>query len=100
MQNSPRASRKPGPSPSDHAAQVPRCFKSPDVQSAVLAEPINSFRYDAFISYRHVEPDRAWAKRLRHALETYRAPKRAGMTTHFEGEQITGVAFCPGPLRV
>jgi hypothetical protein len=21
-----------------------------------------SYRYDAFISYRHVEPDRAWAK--------------------------------------
>jgi len=32
-------------------------------------------RYDAFISYRHVEPDRAWAKWLHHALETYRVPK-------------------------
>jgi len=34
-----------------------------------------SHRYDAFISYRHVEPDRAWAKWLHTALETYRVPK-------------------------
>ena len=33
-------------------------------------------RYDAFISYRHVEPDRKWAKWLHTALETYRVPKR------------------------
>lgn len=32
-------------------------------------------RYDAFISYRHVEPDRGWAKWLHGALETYRVPK-------------------------
>src|SRR2546430_6771595 len=29
-------------------------------------------RYDAFISYRHVEPDRKWAIWLHTALETYR----------------------------
>ena len=34
------------------------------------------FRYDAFISYRHVEPDRRWAKWLHAALETYRVPKK------------------------
>ena len=34
-----------------------------------------SFRYDAFISYRHTEGDRAWAKWLLEALETYRVPK-------------------------
>lgn len=34
-----------------------------------------TFRYDAFISYRHVEPDRGWAKWLHGALETYRVPK-------------------------
>ncbi|GEM_PF-1728086 len=32
------------------------------------------FRYQAFISYRHVEPDRTWAKWLHAALETYRVP--------------------------
>ncbi len=32
-------------------------------------------RYGAFISYRHVDPDRAWAKWLHRELETYRVPK-------------------------
>jgi tetratricopeptide (TPR) repeat protein len=36
----------------------------------------SDFRYDAFISYRHIEPDRTWAKWLHGALETYRVPKR------------------------
>jgi hypothetical protein len=31
--------------------------------------------YDIFISYRHTEKDRAWAKWLLEALETYRVPK-------------------------
>ena len=35
-----------------------------------------TYRYDAFISYRHVEPDRGWAKWLHGALETYRVPKQ------------------------
>lgn len=39
--------------------------------SQVAAE---SYEYAAFISYRHVEPDRAWAKWLHGALETYRVP--------------------------
>ncbi len=34
-----------------------------------------SFAYDVFISYRHTERDRAWAKWLLEALETYRVPK-------------------------
>jgi len=33
------------------------------------------FTYSAFISYRHVEPDRTWAKWLHTALETYRVPR-------------------------
>jgi WD40 repeat protein len=37
---------------------------------------IDEFRYEAFISYRHVEPDRRWAKWLHTALETYRVPQR------------------------
>ncbi|MHC4565722.1 MAG: toll/interleukin-1 receptor domain-containing protein [Planctomycetota bacterium] len=33
------------------------------------------FRYDAFISYRHIQPDRKWAKWLHRSLETFRTPK-------------------------
>ena len=33
-------------------------------------------RYGAFISYRHTDPDRQWAKWLHSQLETYRVPKR------------------------
>ncbi len=33
------------------------------------------FRYDAFISYRHVQPDRKWANWLHRSLETFRTPK-------------------------
>ena len=33
------------------------------------------FQYEAFISYRHAEPDRTLAKWLHTALETYRVPK-------------------------
>ena len=34
------------------------------------------YRYAAFISYRHVEPDRKWAQWLHTALETYRVPRK------------------------
>ncbi len=34
------------------------------------------YSYGAFISYRHVEPDRTWAKWLHGTLETFRTPKR------------------------
>ena len=33
-------------------------------------------RYDAFISYRHVQPDSKWASWLQDALENYRVPKK------------------------
>ncbi len=33
------------------------------------------FRYDAFISYRHADLDKAVAKKLQKLLETYKAPK-------------------------
>jgi hypothetical protein len=39
-----------------------------------LQTPDPDFRYDAFISYRHVEPDRTWARRLHEDLETFRVP--------------------------
>src|SRR5437763_1046328 len=35
----------------------------------------DDYRFDAFISYRHTEPDRRWAKWLHRNLETYRVPK-------------------------
>ncbi len=52
----------------------------PPSDPAALAPPRpapegQAFRYDAFISYRHVEPDRKWAKWLHGALETYRVPR-------------------------
>ena len=43
--------------------------------SSASTEP-EQYRYDAFISYRHVEPDRKWAKWLHSALETYRVPRK------------------------
>jgi hypothetical protein len=36
----------------------------------------DAYRYGAFISYRHTDPDRQWAKWLHSKLETYRVPKR------------------------
>jgi WD40 repeat protein len=44
--------------------------------SHVSASPGEDYRYSAFISYRHVEPDRKWAKWLHSALETYRVPSK------------------------
>ena len=44
------------------------------------------FRYDAFISYRHAEPDRKWAKWLHRSLETYRIPKRLNRDVLFPGK--------------
>jgi hypothetical protein len=40
-----------------------------------MSESDQSFLYDAFISYRHVEKDRKWAEWLISALEGYRVPK-------------------------
>jgi tetratricopeptide (TPR) repeat protein len=34
------------------------------------------YSYNAFISYRHLQPDRTWAKWLHRSLETYRPPRR------------------------
>lgn len=35
----------------------------------------NHFRYDAFISYRHCDPDKRIAEKLHRMLETYKIPK-------------------------
>jgi len=49
---------------------------SPTNAETPVDSAVESFRYDAFISYRHVEPDRRWAKWLHASLETYRVPKQ------------------------
>jgi hypothetical protein len=47
--------------------------------AGIMAESTNSpelpYLYDAFISYRHVDRDRKWAKWLIEALESYGLPK-------------------------
>jgi len=40
-----------------------------------MTEAREDYRYAAFISHRHIEPDTSIAKRLHGALETYRTPK-------------------------
>ena len=47
-----------------------------DLRPGTSDDPAHPERYTVFISYRHVEPDREWAKWLHGALETYRVPKR------------------------
>jgi len=39
------------------------------------------YKYDAFISYRHTDPDAAVAERLHQLLETYRIPKNIAKAT-------------------
>jgi len=47
------------------------------------APEIEEYRYAAFISYRHVEPDRTMAKWLHSELETYRVPRRLALARGF-----------------
>jgi WD40 repeat protein len=48
----------------------------PADQVALEADPAeDKLRFRAFISYRHVDPDRAYAKWLQSVLETYRIPR-------------------------
>ena len=39
-------------------------------------EKEQEFRYDAFISYRHLEPDLFVTKKLHKLLESFRVPKK------------------------
>lgn len=70
----------PQPSPGavlDHkqsAASEPN--RTPAANAAQQESPrTDQYRFKAFISYRHVDPDRKWARWLHAALETYRVPK-------------------------
>jgi len=59
------------------AARLTPVLAAPDRPSDPVGKTANhSFRYDAFISYRHCEPDRKWAKWMHQSLETFRTPSR------------------------
>lgn len=47
--------------------------RAPDAE---LPPKTGAERYGAFVSYRHTDPDRQWAKWLHSQLETYSVPKR------------------------
>ncbi len=47
---------------------------NPSAAPSWRSEPV--FLYDAFISYRHLEEDRRWAKWVHSQIETYRVPTR------------------------
>ena len=49
--------------------------KAAKVSAPAVEEDVSS-EYEAFISYRHVEPDRGFAKWLHSSLESYRVPSR------------------------
>ena len=61
----------PDETPTNIVPPVPKQSLEPEGREAG-----QEYRYEAFISYRHVEPDRKWAKWLHSALETYRVPKK------------------------
>ena len=86
--------RAPGVSSAPTSAEPKLGAPAPPVQPPATPEPASppykepppfagrdaaspgGYRYEAFISYRHVEPDRKWAKWLHRKLETYRVPRR------------------------
>ena len=51
-----------------------------DVYNTFIEERIMEYKYKAFISYRHLEPDMQAAERLQKLLEAYKPPKSLGKT--------------------
>lgn len=47
---------------------------SDEMQKAACLYKETSYKYDAFISYRHVEPDQSVAKQVHQMIETFKAP--------------------------
>ena len=41
------------------------------------------YKYKAFISYRHIEPDMQAAEKLQKLLESYKPPKNIGKFSYF-----------------
>nr|WP_171015405.1 TIR domain-containing protein [Methylobacterium sp. L1A1] len=66
------------------AAEYPDSIKQAwqRIRRVALGEPLPTGRYAAFISYRQLEPDRAFAISLHRALETYVVPKGLGGGRH------------------
>lgn len=64
------------------AGRRPKQGKCPECSTVIHIPPesgergTGEYRYQAFISYRHVEPDRDWAKWLHGSLERLPVPKR------------------------
>ena len=50
--------------------------RKPSASRSVAVRATDGFEYEAFISYRHVDPDRRIAVWLHSALESFRVPKR------------------------
>ena len=48
---------------------------SDEMQRAAYEYNEKKYKYDAFISYRHVEPDQSVAKQVHHMIETFKPPK-------------------------
>ena len=46
-----------------------------EMQKAANEYKEKNYKYDAFISYRHVEPDQSIAKQVHQLIETFKAPK-------------------------
>lgn len=80
--------RVPTPTPPSPKAEVATGAPVPDTFTPETSPPefpsrepaiIEGYRYEALISYRHVEPDRKWAEWFHRALERLRftdtAPK-------------------------
>ncbi len=57
---------------------------------APRGEPRVEGRFAAFVSYRHVEPDRGWAIWLQRSIETFRVPRP--LATPPEGDRL-GLVF-------
>lgn len=48
---------------------------SDEMQKAAYEYNETNYKYDAFISYRHVEPDQSIAKQIHQMIETFKPPK-------------------------
>src|SRR3954447_26456879 len=55
---------------------TPQTGATPATGATPPAAGDGDYHYAAFISYRHADVDRRWAKWLHKALETYRVPKK------------------------
>ena len=62
---------------------------SDEMQKAAYEYNETNYKYDAFISYRHVEPDQSIAKQIHQMIETFKPPKEF----YKNGKKITFRVF-------